>query len=178
MGQLHFNFAESVATWSVRTKLRVSVVWDRLMPPLRSVRRTVVELGYRLKKGHWRLQETLREKEHHLAQLLADSAEPTIVTDDSHRVLAANPAALALFGVSMANIRKFTIDAFLPYSQVHCFERTGPPFVRGTEKLGECVIRRLDGRSKVVEYTFQANFVLGRHLSRFRDSSFQDQMKS
>jgi PAS domain S-box-containing protein len=178
MGRVYLNLAESVATWSVRTKLRLSAMSDRLMPPLRSVRKTVVELGYRLKEGHWRLQETLREKEHYLAQLLADSAEPTIVTDDSHRVLAANPAALALFGVSMANVRKFTIDAFLPYSQVHCFERTGPPFVRGAEKLGECVIRRLDGRSKVVEYTFQANFVLGRHLARFHDSSFQEQLKN
>jgi PAS domain-containing protein len=107
--------------------------------------------------------------------LLDDSRDPAIVTDDCHRVLAANRAALALFGVSRANIREFAIDAFVPACQVGYIEHNGPPYIKNSERFGECVIRALDGRSKVVEYSFQANFVLGRHLSQFHDLSPQKQ---
>jgi len=170
MERIHLNLSEWVATWSAKAEFRLTVVSAGLKTALQLAHRTVTELAYRVKRGHWRLQEAFREQENNLTKLLADSIDPIVVTDDSHRVLAANPAALDLLGVSRANICKFTIDAFLPHDQVHCFERAGPPFIKCTEKLGECIIIRLDGRSKVMEYTFQANFVLGRHLSKFRDS--------
>jgi PAS domain-containing protein len=136
---------------------------------LHPVRTLLVDYGYRLRKGHRRLQEGLRDRERYLARLLTDSSEPMVVTDDAHRLLAANQAALALFGVSDKNLNQFTIDAFLRHDQVRCFERDGPPFVQGPERLGECQIRPLHGRPKMVQFSFQANILLGRHLSKFRN---------
>jgi PAS domain-containing protein len=136
---------------------------------LHFVRTHLVDFGCRLRKGHRRLQEGFREREHYLARLLSDSSEAMIVTDDAHRLVAANRAALTLFGISDKNLNKFTIDAFLRHDQIQCFERDGPPFIQRPERLGECQIRPLHGKPKVVEFSFQANVLLGRHLSKFRN---------
>jgi PAS domain-containing protein len=120
-------------------------------------------------KEHHRLQEAFREKETYLAKLLSDSQEPVVVMNDSRRLLAANQAALSLFGISDKHRRDFTLDAFLPWGQIPWFERSGPPFLRGRERCGECQIRRLDGSVRIAEIMFHANFVPGRHLSKFHE---------
>ena len=162
------NLSEWIWTSIARLGLHVLEAVERFGARLESVYRVLVDFGYRLKNGHWQLQEGLRQKEDCLLRLLADSSAPMVVTDDTHRLLAANPAALTLFGISQKNLRKFTIDAFLSRDQVPCFERPGPRF-RRMERLGECQIRPLNGKPKVVEFSFQANFLLGRHVSKFRD---------
>jgi len=141
-----------------------------LQTHLHHVRLMPVGFGYRGKRGksgHGRWQEG--ERENYLSGLLTDSSEPVVVTDDAHRLLAANLAALTLFGISPKNLGNFTIDAFLRHDQVHYFEREGPAFVQGPERLGKCQISPLQGKPKVVAFSFQANFILGRHLSRFHD---------
>ena len=120
-------------------------------------------------KKHQELHEAVRERENRLVGLLTSSFDAIVLTNDEHRILAANPPALALFGISQKNIGKFTIDAFLPIERIRDFERSGPPFLRGKERGGECQIRRLDGRQRVAEFSFQANFVPGRHLVKFHD---------
>ena len=136
---------------------------------VRSVYSVLVGLSHVLRNGRSRLQEVLRQKEAELAKVLADSIEPVVVTDDAHRILAANTAALTLLGVSEGNLHRFAIDAFLPQEQVHYFERSSPHFVKSAERLGECEIRPLVGKPKVVEFSFQANFMLGCHVSKFHD---------
>jgi len=135
------------------------------------LRQKVAEFSEKMRHERQRLLELIRLREGHLAKLLADSTDAVVVTDDGHRFLAANRPALDLFGVSEKNMQKFTIDAFLPFDEIRFFERTVPRFVRGAEKHGECTIRRLDGSFREVEFTFQANFVLGRHLSVLHDLS-------
>lgn len=135
------------------------------------LRQKVAEVSRKMRHERQRLLELIRQREGHLTKLLADSTDAVVVTDDTHRFLAANQPALDLFGVSERNMQKFTIDAFLPFDEIRFFERTVPRFVRGTEKHGECKIRRLDGALREVEFTFQANFVLGRHLSVLHDLS-------
>jgi PAS domain-containing protein len=142
---------------------------DAVGARLHPVRIMLVDFGYRVRNRRWRLQEGLREREKYLSRLLADSSEPMVVMDDAHRLLAANPAALVLFGISETNLSKFTIDAFVRNDQVHCFESDGRPFKR-VERSGRCQIRPLKGKPKVVEFSFQANVLLGRHLSTFRDA--------
>ena len=150
-----------------RVRLMLVRFRNSLQTQLHRVRAMPVGLGHRGKseRGRWRESE----RENYLARLLTDSSEPVAVTDDAHRLLAANPAALTLFGISQKNLRNFTIDVFLRRDQVHCFERECPPFVKGTERLGECQISPLHGKPKVVAFSFQPNFLLGRHLSRFHD---------
>ncbi len=166
--RVHFNIGE----WAAFSGAKITSIFfaglNRATALVHTARTALVDLGQQAKRGHLRLQEVLREKENNLARLLADSTDPIVVTDDAHRLLAANPAALNLFGVSRGNIGNFTIDAFLTPRQVHLFERSGPPFVKGSARFGECKIRRLDGQLRSVGFVFQANFILGRHVSRFQ----------
>jgi len=123
----------------------------------------------RMHRERQRLQGLVQERELRLAVLLSDSTDAVVVTDDEHRFLAVNRAALNLFGVSEKNIPKFTMDAFLLGKETRFFDRTVPRFVRGAKRRGGCRIRRLDGCFRDVKFTFQANFVFGRHLSVLRD---------
>jgi PAS domain S-box-containing protein len=116
-----------------------------------------------------RLQETLREREDGLRRLLANSPDAIVVTNGDHRLVAANPRALDLFGISEANMGKFTLDAFLPHAQILDFDSNGPPFKKREERHGKCKVRRLDGSLRATEYTFVTNFAGRRHLSRFHD---------
>jgi len=115
-----------------------------------------------------RLQETRRARENDLRELLASSLDAIVVTNVDRRFVAANPKALHLFGVSEANIRQFTIDAFL-LGQIRYFDGNGLPFISREEKQGECQIRRLDGSLRLTQFIFVANFVPFRHLFRFRN---------
>jgi PAS domain S-box-containing protein len=115
-----------------------------------------------------RLQEARRARENDLRELLASSLDAIVVTNVDRRFVAANPKALHLFGVSEANIRQFTIDAFL-LGQIRYFDGNGLSFISREEKQGECQIRRLDGSLRLTEFIFVANFVPFRHLFRFRN---------
>jgi PAS domain-containing protein len=170
MKRIDFNISEWAAAADAKVTTWLFAAVSRTSSRLRSVREGVAALACRAKTGHLRWQQALREKRNHLEKLLADSPEPMVVTDGALRFVAANPAALALFGVSKTNIGKFAIDAFLSTQQVDFFKHGGPPFVRGATRLGECEIRCFDGRVKVVDYIFQPNFIPGRHLANFRDA--------
>jgi PAS domain S-box-containing protein len=128
----------------------------------------VVRTRSRVVRDQKMLQKARRAREYSLQRLLADSLDAVVVINDERQFMTANSAALALFGISAKNIVNFTIDAFLPGPNMSNFERTGPPFLRGKERRGKCEIRRLDGSRRIAEFSFQANFVPGRHLSRFR----------
>src|SRR4029077_16197201 len=116
---------------------------------------------------HRRLREALREREDGLQKLLASSPDAIVVTNADHRLVAANPRALALFGISEANMGKFTIDAFLPHEQILDFDGKRPPFAKREERHGKCRVRRLNGSLRIAEYTFLTNCSGRRHLSRF-----------
>ncbi len=124
------------------------------------------------------LREAVLMRRNRLQTLLTDSSDAIVVMNEDRRLLAANPLAVSLFGVSEKNISKFSIDAFLPVSQISNFKSRGVPFLRGKELRGKCVIRRLDGRLRVAEFSFQPNFVPGLHLSRFRDITYTQERKT
>jgi PAS domain S-box-containing protein len=155
--------------WSAGVRASLFGVFENVTVRLQRARDALGNVKQRAIKEHRRWQEVLLERKGRVGHLLADSPEAIVVTNDKRRLLAANPPALALLGVSPKNLDRFTIDAFLPASDLLEFERHGPLFLRGRERRGECEIRRLDGSRRVVEFTFQANFVPRRHLSRFRD---------
>ena len=169
MEQMNFRFGEWASGSSSRLASRLYAAAHHVGQRVQSLRRTFADFGLLLRTGRSRLQEALREKETGLAKVLADSTEPVVVTDDAHRILAANAAALVLLGVSKNNLHRFAIDAFLPPEQIHYFERSGPRFIKWDKRVGECEIRPLGGKPRVVEFDFEANFTLGRHVSKFRD---------
>ncbi len=134
---------------------------------LRRTQNTLLRLARSIAEKRRRLREALRAREDDLRELLASSLDAIVVTNGDRRFVAANPKALDLFGISEANMRKFTIDAFVPCGQILDFDGTGPPFISKEERSGNCRIRRLDGSLRVAEYIFVANFVPLRHLCRF-----------
>jgi PAS domain-containing protein len=103
--------------------------------------KVLTDIRLRSVEAHHRLEQAVRDRESCLRNLLADCAEAVVVTNDAHRLLAGNRAALSLLGVSRANINRFTIDTFLPVGQIPQFNRPGMCFLRGKERQGECVIR-------------------------------------
>jgi PAS domain-containing protein len=169
MEQYRRNLDVWIPVWIAKIRLGLCTASEYSSTCLQRTTKQIIELSRRIAEERRKLRRARLEREYHLAKLLSDSAEAEaiVVTDDSHRLLVANQAALSLLGISRKNINRFTIDAFLPYSQVTCFERNGPPFSR-IKRCGVCEIRRLDGSLKTVDFSFHANFVRGRHLSIFR----------
>jgi PAS domain S-box-containing protein len=145
-------------------------VSEQVTVHLRLAQNTLTRLGRSVADRPRRLREVLRTRENDLRKLLASSLDAIVVTNVDRRFVAANPKALDLFGVSEANMKKFTIDAFLSHGQTLSFAGRGSPFIRREKRNGECKIRRLDGSSRVAEYIFVANFVPNRHLCRFRNA--------
>jgi len=130
---------------------------------------TLTRLGRRVVDKPQKLREALHTRENDLRKLLASPLDAVVVTDVDHRFVAANRKALDLFGVSEANLRNFTIDAFFPRGQILYFNGNSSPFIGREERHGECKIRRMDGSLRAAEYSFVANFVPRRHLCRFRN---------
>jgi PAS domain-containing protein len=147
---------------------RLFVALEQVTVHLRRALSSLTGRGKNAVEKTRRLQETRRARENDLRELLASSLDAIVVTNVDRRFVAANPKALHLFGVSEANIRHFTIDAFL-LSQIRYFDGNGLPFISREKKQGECQIRRLDGSLRLTEFIFVANFVPFRHLFRFRN---------
>lgn len=145
------------------------VACEQMAVHLQRAQNILVRLVKSFAETHRRLQETLREREDGLRKLIASSPDAIVVTNADHRLVAANPKALDLFGISEANMGKFTLDAFLPHEQILDFDGNGPPFMKREERHGKCKVRRLDGSLRITEYTFVTNFAGRRHLSRFHD---------
>jgi len=150
-----------------KRRSQLFAAWEQLTVYLRQALNALAGVGRRVTERPRRLRKALRSKENNLRKLLAGSLDAIVVMDVGRRLVAANPKALDLFGVSETNLKKFTIDAFLSHSEVLCFNGTGSPFKGRVEKHGECKIRRLDGGLRVAEYVFVANFAPYQHLCRF-----------
>lgn len=142
---------------------------ERATAHLRQAQNTLGKLGRSAFEKPRRLQKALRARENNLRKLLAGSGDAIVMMDVDRRFVAANSKALDLFGVSEANMKKFTIDAFLSCRETLHFNGNGSPFKGRVEKHGECKIRRLDGSLRVAEYIFVANFAPYQHLCRFRN---------
>jgi PAS domain-containing protein len=141
--------------------------WEQSAVYPRQAQRALAGLGRRAVEKPRRLRRVLRVKENNLRKLLAGSLDAIVVMDVGRRLVAANPKALDLLGVSETNLKKFTIDAFLSRSEALYFNGNGSPFKGREERHGECKIRRLDGGLRVAEYVFVANFAPYQHLCRF-----------
>ena len=144
---------------------QLSIALHRVIAPFQVAGLRLTQLGRGVAEKPRRLREATRARENELRDLLASSLEAIVVTNGDHRVLATNPKALDLFGVSEKNVSKFTIDVFVSHRQMRLDNSS--PFVKGRARHGKCKIRRLDGSSRIAEYVFVANFAPLRHLFKF-----------
>ena len=161
------SFDAIVATNDKITK-QLSIAFEQVTVHLQRGQDTLAGLVRSVADRPRRLQQAVRARESELRRLLATSFDAIVVVDTARRFVAANPIALHLFGISEANIGRFTVDAFLPRNQISNFHAKASRFIGREESHGKCKIRRLDGGMRVAEYIFIPNFVPGRHLCRFR----------
>ena len=136
---------------------------------LQQAQNTLTGVASRAAEKPRRMREAFRSRENNLRRLVASSPDAIVVTNADRGFIAANPKGLDLFGVSEANMRKFTIDAFLSHCQILRFAAHESPFMNREKIHGECTIRRLDGSLRIAECTLVTNFSPYRHLYRFRD---------
>jgi len=153
------------------------VALEHVTVRLQTRQRRLTSLGRSFVHRPRRVQKTLRSREADLRNLLANSPDAIVVTNLVRRFVSANPKALDLFGVSEANMRKFTVDAFLSHGPTPEFDANGSPFRKQKTRQGKCEVRRLDGSLRVVEYSFAANFIPFRHLYRFRNIAAMNQFQ-
>jgi PAS domain S-box-containing protein len=173
----HIAIQQGYAVEIIKHRSQLFIVLEQAEVHLREAQKTLRKL---LQRGHntlalgrsladkpRRLQKTPRARENELQKLLATSPDAIVVTKANGCLIAANPRALNLFGVSETNMKKFTIDAFLSHGQLPESDRNGSAFVRRRARHGKCEVRRLDGSLRIAEYSFVANFFPFRHLYKF-----------
>jgi PAS domain S-box-containing protein len=114
-------------------------------------------------------EEVLRTSESRLRALFDSSLDGIIVLDDNRRFVDANPAALALFGISSDILTDFTLDQFVAPRDRSKFASDWLAFKTEKEYWGELELLRADGTIRIAQYRSRANFLPGRHLASFRD---------
>ena len=165
LGFLEAIFAVKRAIANCGSKLlaalkQVAAPFQRAYRAISGATRSVIERPRRL-------EEARLARENDLQTLLANSADAIIVTNSERRLVAANPQALDIFGVSELNMSNFTIGTFVSQRQILDFDRNSSPFIGLEERHGKCKIRRLDGSVWIAECIFVANVVPRRNLYRF-----------
>jgi len=129
----------------------------------------VVKLGKSIADTPRRLREARSQRENDLRSLLESSPDAIVVTDMERRLMAANPQALDLLGISEYNLGKFTIDAFLMRGITELSESRRS--AEGEETAVRCKIRRLDGGLRVADCVFVAEILPRRHLYKFLNAA-------
>jgi PAS domain S-box-containing protein len=112
----------------------------------------------------------LRERDHQFLAVFDSALDALLLVDDERRVLNANPAACALFGVERETLRSIPIDQFLAKASSDEIATKWPEMLTSGEHKGELVVAPADGEH-IVEFTFKAAVVPGRHLFIWRDVS-------
>ena len=154
------------------TKFRwqLFIALEQVAVRLLEVQYLLTRLGKSVAGKPRRLREAVRARENGLRMLLESSVDAIAVINADRRFVGANQKALDLFGISEANMNKFTVDAFFSHDQALKFDVDGLPLTRRrAAKHGKCEIRRLDGRLRIAEYIFVSHFAPFRHLCRFRN---------
>ena len=108
---LHAIVVFNGKTTKFRSELFIAL--EQVTVDVQRAQNTFTSLGRSVAQEPRRLQEALRVRENGLRKLLASSLDAVVVTNGDRRLVAANPKALDLLGISEANMRQFTIDAFL-----------------------------------------------------------------
>jgi PAS domain-containing protein len=166
--RLHILVDSGVALLAAAMRSRLLIVGGRLSTYGDWVRGRMVEIRWKAILERQIINRTARQKEAWLAKQLTDPVEATVLSDDKHRLVVANQAALSMLGISERNIDKFTMDTFVSCRESG-FGWVGQSSMKETNEWRVCRIRRLDGSSMVGELVFLANVLPGRHLSRFRN---------
>ena len=109
----------------------------------------------------------LSERERQFRAVFEGTLDALVVTDDSGRYVAANPAAADLFGLDRSELIGKQVSDFTP-DDADVDEQWAAFLDDGCQR-GEFDLVRADGEARTVAFAATANVLPGRHLSALRD---------
>jgi PAS domain S-box-containing protein len=101
--------------------------------------------------------------------LFEAAQDAVLIADDDRRYVEVNAAASRLLGVPSAELVGRRVEEFVVDIAGGDVDLTWQKFQTAGVQLGECTVRRADGRECDVEYSATTNFLPGLHLSILRD---------
>ena len=116
---------------------------------------------------HARTREALQASERHFHAAFDTALDAMVVLDDARAYVAANPAAVRLFGLPVERLFERRFGDFSPAGTDG--EGSWKAMIEGRATAGEGRLVRPDGEPRDVEYSVTVNFVPGRHLAVLRD---------
>jgi PAS domain S-box-containing protein len=112
-----------------------------------------------------------------LRTVLEAAGDPILVAGDDRRYLEANPPALELLGLSLAEVRRRRIDDISAPQIRDRIPGMWESFMREGTLRGAFALRRADGSVRNVEVSATANVLPGLHVSIMRDVTDRDRME-
>jgi two-component system, cell cycle sensor histidine kinase and response regulator CckA len=112
----------------------------------------------------------LRESDRQFSAVWHSALDALMLVDSERRLVDANPAACTLFGKSRTAVTASSIDIFLTPPSAAAIVEDWPRMLASGEHHGDLIITVADGEH-VVEFSFTAEVIPGKHLFIWRDVS-------
>ncbi|HEV2616633.1 MAG TPA: PAS domain S-box protein [Candidatus Acidoferrales bacterium] len=128
------------------------------------------------RREHCETAGALDAAEREYKSVFDNALDGILILDNHGMCLEANPAALALLGISRRELGERSLGQF--FAGDGGFQRAWKRFLDRTYEHSETPVSRGDGRRIFVEYTAKADFLPGRHVAVFRDISQRKQAEA
>ena len=103
------------------------------------------------------------------------SVVPTLIADDSRRIVGLNRSGAALLGISQDEALELTVDELLPDEPV---AELWSAFMKIGALEAEVRLKRPDESVRLIEFTATANIRPGRHIAVIRDLTRQRELEA
>ena len=121
-------------------------------------------------KERQRTEAALETRQAHLRGLFENALDAIMLIDDDAHYIDANPAACALLGYSLNELRQMSVFEIAAPAYRVGFDQTWQRFRELRTQQGEYVVQHKDGSPIDVDLRAVANIVPGVHMSILRDS--------
>jgi PAS domain S-box-containing protein len=101
--------------------------------------------------------------------IFENALDGMLVLNSERQVLDANESALQLFEYTIEELKKLRWDDLIPAERRPDMEARWNRFLESGSKRGEMVVQRSNGRTRLVEYSWRAQVLPGRHLITLKD---------
>jgi PAS domain S-box-containing protein len=123
------------------------------------------------------VEVALSEREEQLKAIFDNALDAMVLVDDERRFVDANPAACELLGMSYDRLCGERLDLFLDREVKHGIRERWRELVEAGQAKGEWRLVTSENRRCLVEYSWKANVIAGRHLSIWRDVTKRRQLE-
>lgn len=101
--------------------------------------------------------------------IFENALDGMLVLNNERQVLDANESALQLFEYTIEELKKLRWDDLIPAERRPGLEARWNRFLESGAKRGEMAVQRSNRRSRLVEYSWRAHVLPGRHLITLKD---------